>query len=130
MLALRQLIDDGSREPSLVTRLELFCDELLDHFANEEEALFPFVRAHHPSYGVVIDALVEAHDVLCANVVRLAHAAKRGMSPDALRRTYATFQALYAKHSRDEAALLENLHARLSPEERRALNATIHGATA
>src|SRR3970282_1404344 len=48
-------------------------DELLEHFANEEEGLFPFIRECVPVKVDIVDRLAAAHNVICGAVVRLAH---------------------------------------------------------
>lgn len=121
MLTLRRLVDGDAHDAQLVARVEEFRDQLLDHFANEEEVLFPFIRERDAASAPAVDALIEAHDALCASIVRLAHAIKHA-SPATARAAYAKFQTLYAKHSLDEATLLEQLAERLSPAERRSLD--------
>jgi iron-sulfur cluster repair protein YtfE (RIC family) len=99
--------------PALAAELK---DELLEHFANEEEGLFPFVRDHVLELCDAVDHLQSAHDFICGALVRFSFLAEREgpLSPEA-RLAFERFQAAYSEHSRDEADLLDALTRILTP---------------
>jgi len=111
----------------LTSALELLRDELLTHFANEEEGLFPFIRATVPSTAAAVDRLEEAHDAICGTVTRLAHLAARDAEADALASLYQRFEATYARHSQNEAALFDELSKTLTPVQRGELAVLLRG---
>jgi iron-sulfur cluster repair protein YtfE (RIC family) len=112
----------------LRTCLEGLRDELLRHFAVEEEGLFPYIRAHVPAKAPIVERLALAHDAICGSVVRLAHAAAtEGTAGAALSALYERFQAAYALHSREEADLLAELARILDAAQRSELAALLHG---
>src|SRR5450755_2605740 len=67
----------GARRQELLALVETLRDELLQHFADEEEGLFPFVRTSVPAKAAVVDKLEASHDAICGALVRLAHLASR-----------------------------------------------------
>jgi len=107
-------------------------DELLRHFADEEEGLFPFIRDNVPSTSEVVEGLAGAHDAICGTVVRLVHLLEdEGASPQStcssLRALFARFEAAYAEHSRKEAALFEDLGRTLEKTHREELSEILLG---
>lgn len=103
-------------------------EELLAHFANEEEGLFPFVRERLPAEATVVDRLAAGHDAICGAVVRLAHLASREQLPvrDAVA-LFERFEAKYGAHSREEAELFDRLERELTREERLELAEHLRG---
>lgn len=125
---------DGSKGAwsALATKIEQLHDELVTHAAREEEGLFPFVTANAPELEPRARGLQNAHDAICGTVSRLAHAVARagGTSNeqlDACRELFARFEALYAGHASEEAALLEQLGRTLDDSQRRELRAALSG---
>jgi iron-sulfur cluster repair protein YtfE (RIC family) len=106
--------DEGARAALRDLLIELR-DELIMHFAREEEGLFPFVREHVPDLCDAVDRLAVAHDNICSAVVGLAHlAAAPDRSKDAaLQAALATFERAYALHEREERDVLRGLGERL-----------------
>jgi hypothetical protein len=117
---------DADLREKLAERLAELRDELLEHFADEEEGLFPFIRASFPRETKTVDRLEAAHDTICGSVVRLAHLALRDrvVTSDALL-LYERFESAYAIHSREEAALFEELGRALAGEQRLELAAIL-----
>lgn len=115
----------------LLGQLEDLRDELLHHFANEEEGLFPFVRNNLPRKADAVDRLAEAHDTICGAVVRLVHVVRRdlvlGKDHAALVAHYERFEATYAQHSQKEAALFEALGRALDEGHRAELAEILRG---
>lgn len=131
VLEVRELVHGGTRE-RLVSRLTLLSDELLRHFADEEEGLYPFLRAHVPSKAAAVDRLESGHDAVCGSVVRLAHLVShdpRALDADrhAVVAPFERFEAAYTAHSREEAALLEELSRTLDPRQRAQLAEILRG---
>jgi hypothetical protein len=101
-------------------KLEFLREELLHHFANEEEGLFPFVRRTTPAMVEVVDRLQASHDIICGSLLRLAE------SPETMRH-YERFEKAYAEHSRDESTLLEELDRILEEDQRAELADILRG---
>jgi iron-sulfur cluster repair protein YtfE (RIC family) len=99
---------------------EVLREELLHHFANEEEALFPFVRRTMPSLAGAVDRLQASHDILCGALLRLTE------SPETTRH-FERFEKAYAEHSRDEASLLDQLDRELEDAQRAELAELLRG---
>jgi iron-sulfur cluster repair protein YtfE (RIC family) len=116
----------------LLGRLERLRDELLHHFANEEEGLFPFVSHHLPARVDRIGRLEVAHDTICGAIVRLVQLVEfEPRALDAGRASvvalYERFEKAYAAHSQEEAALFEDLSRALDAGQRAELAAILHG---
>lgn len=127
---LRSIPGSGEDARRLRTCLESLRDELVAHFAQEEEGLFPFVRANLPATAVQVDRLTLAHDAICGAVVRLAHAARAsrpGEGGAVLVSLYERFESAYGQHSREEAALFAELNTSLAPSQRAELVALLAG---
>lgn len=129
VLNMRRLVAKHARSasctPELAVQLNTLRDALLDHFADEEEGLFPFARRTVPSLEESIDQLMEAHDAICGAVVRLAYRANRGASGKEIAAGYALLQARFSRHSRAEVALIKTLRIGLSPVGRARLSAEL-----
>jgi iron-sulfur cluster repair protein YtfE (RIC family) len=107
----------------LTARLEQLRDELLRHFANEEEGLFPFIRAHVPAKAGAVDRLSVAHDTICGSIVRLAQLVehdRKALGPGraALLALHERFEKAYAEHSQEEASLFDALGRTLDERQR------------
>jgi len=115
----------------LLGQLEDLRDALIQHFANEEEGVFPFVRHNLPNEADAVDRLAEAHDTLCGAVVRLVHVVRRdlvlGRDHAALVAHYDRFETAYAQHSQKEALLFEALDHALDERHRAQLTEILRG---
>jgi iron-sulfur cluster repair protein YtfE (RIC family) len=117
----------------LLARLQELREELLRHFANEEEGLFPFVRHNVPDLASAVDKLQDAHDSICGSLVRLAHLVDHmdkvpsGGALSAVVSLHDRFEKAYAEHSQDEARLLEGLGRRLDQRHRVELAELLRG---
>jgi iron-sulfur cluster repair protein YtfE (RIC family) len=116
----------------IVVRVEMLRDELLRHFADEEEALFPFVREHAPALTDAVDGLQRAHDAICGSLLRLAHLVERPGGGFAARRPaivalYDRFEHAYTEHSQNEASLFETLDRTLDESLRAQLGEILRG---
>lgn len=121
-----QAISSEARDelPALASELR---DELLEHFANEEEGLFPFIRRHFPEKREAVDRLQASHDVICGALVRFSFLAERSPEiPNDARLAYERFEAAYGNHSRDEAELLDEFAQVLTLEQQAELETLVH----
>jgi iron-sulfur cluster repair protein YtfE (RIC family) len=119
----------GEARESLVALLDTLRDELLHHFAVEEEGLFPFIRSKVSVKAEAVDRLAHAHDIICGAVVRLAHLARTSPVSEspALLALHARFESAYVVHSREEADLLSELGRTLNERQRHELVELLRG---
>lgn len=96
-------------------------DLVFNHFAREEEALFPFIAEAIPELAPEVDALLLAHDAICGLLARLVHMAATPAAATGLLPLFTRFETMYAAHSQAEAAFLGSLDARLDQPTRREL---------
>lgn len=115
-----------SRRTQALALLEKLRDELLQHFADEEEGLFPFIRKTVSVNEGVVDELERSHDAICGAIVRLAHLARHGVDSQ-LATLYDRFEQTYAAHSRQESDLFEALGRQLGDRDRAELAALLQG---
>lgn len=121
---------DTSALDELVVAIERLRDELLTHFALEEEGLFPFVAAKRPELAARITALQAGHDSVCGAVSRLLYLAQRlgdDSQRHACRAVFERFERSYAAHAEDEVAFLRELNGKLDANDRRELRALLAG---
>lgn len=121
----------GSRTPAdvhadFLGTAEHLEEELLEHFGEEEETTFPFLSQALPDLEPTFGKLSAAHDQICGALSRTLRAASRG--PEAFAEAFDHVASLvdrfgeaYAQHAEEEVTVLEEVAARLSPEERRRL---------
>lgn len=107
-------------------------DDLLGHFADEEEGLFPFVSRYLPERSAAVERLQQSHDTICGSLVRLAHLVAHdkdvfGSGHGALLAQYARFVEAYTAHAQEEAAFLEGLAERLDANQRATLADVLRG---
>ena len=110
----------------LAEQVHALREELLLHFAKEEEGLFPFVRQHIPAKVDAVNRMERAHDTICGAVVRLGYLVKRPpIDPETtlpqLHSLYERFERAYADHSREEKELFSELGTSLDNGKRAAL---------
>jgi iron-sulfur cluster repair protein YtfE (RIC family) len=132
-LEVRGHIEAIRRTPAPRTRKQLASslgklrDELLQHFADEEEALFPFVRACVQRKAAAVDELEAAHDTICGCAVRMFHVASSDRNLPSVLALYDRFEGAYARHSLAETELLDELAGVLDDAQRRALRERMRG---
>lgn len=106
-------------------------DELLVHFAREEEGLFPFLHDRVEVLRQRVEALRAGHDSVCGAVSRLhyavGHDAASGGAPQSWQDAFARFEGLYAVHAREELSLLREVSTKLPPAARAELKAILEG---
>lgn len=106
--------------------------ELLDHFAREEEGLFPFLSRELPPVAGDVARLAAEHDTICGGAARLAHLVGKGPESLAeqlptLTAQFARFDAAYVQHAREERALLRRLDTELTGAQREAVATLLRG---
>jgi iron-sulfur cluster repair protein YtfE (RIC family) len=112
----------------LVQALVALSEELFDHFAREEEGLFPLVLQHAPDLAGSVASLVEGHDRICGAASRLLALRDRAPTAGTLDLAAALFQRLvevYAEHSGREIELLAALAPRLDASARAEIAALV-----
>jgi hypothetical protein len=119
----------GEARRRLVALLETLRDELLRHFAVEEEGLFPFIRSNVPAKADAVDRLAHAHDIICGAAVRLAHLARTSLASEnlSLLALHSRFEGAYVVHSREEADLFSELGRTLDERQRQELSELLRG---
>jgi iron-sulfur cluster repair protein YtfE (RIC family) len=93
----------------LVQALVALSDDLFEHFAHEEEALFPHIVAVAPDLAPAVASLVEGHDRICGAATRLLALRDRPPTAANVELAAALFQRLvdvYAEHSGREHEVL------------------------
>lgn len=102
---------------------------LLEHFAREEEGLFPFVDKQVPALRPQVAGLLADHDAVIArtgDLIRAAeHTAGTGVGYAQCVSSYDRFVEVYAGHAQSEQALLRAVDAALGAEARAALRALL-----
>ena len=101
--------------------LEAFREELLEHFAREQEGAFPWLGARMPHERGRIDQLIAQHDRIAESLnAVIKDLAKPGQTPDtsAWRRALDRFESLYADHSKSEHAFFNDITAALEGDAR------------
>jgi hypothetical protein len=99
-----------------VQALVALSEDLFEHFAREEEGLFPFVVERAPDLAADVAALVEGHDRICGAATRLLALRDRPPTEGNIALAASLFQRLvdvYAAHSGRELTLLAALASRL-----------------
>jgi hemerythrin-like domain-containing protein len=134
VLLLRTLFDGLSIRrvdlQALARDVSALQDELLVHFAREEEVLFPFVVERCPDLSDDVARLNAEHDAVCGGLERLRFLAESETSLrlDAnLLATFDRFERTYAEHAREELALLRTVAARLTGVERQQIAELVRG---
>lgn len=135
-LEVRALFGDGplgdGERAELADAVARLHDELLVHFAREEEGLFPFVLERLAELGPRVETLRAGHDSVCGAISRLHHAIGHGAAASAgaeagWRETFSRFESLYSAHAREEIAVLRDVAARLDAAARVELDAILEG---
>lgn len=123
--------DASDVHAELVDAVDRLRDELMTHFAREEEGLFPFVETHLADLRARVGALAAGHDRVCGSLARLSHSLGRAHAEPTSRAaavdTFARFEDAYALHSRDELTLLADVDRRLDADARRELRHLLAG---
>ncbi len=122
--------DLGELRGELVEALRLLSDDLLTHFAREEEGLFPIVVEELPDLTSIVASVVETHDRICGAVSRMTYVVEKGSDGlgaelDALLALFQRFDEAYTAHARDELELLRALDRRLDGRQRSAVAAIL-----
>lgn len=113
-LALRRVVREG-RADDVSVAYSALRDALLTHLADEEGALFPYIRRQSPGWGDELDALVADHEALRRLLGDVGAAVDAGETA-AVEPAVMRFYALLEAHSLREADLLSKTYTELFPE--------------
>lgn len=117
----------------LIQALVALSEDLFEHFAREEEGLFPFVVERAPDLAPAVASLIEGHDRICGAASRLLSLRDRPPTERAVDLAASLFQRLvdvYVEHSGRELELLAALAPRLDARARAVLGGLITDAQA
>ncbi len=112
----------------VVQALVALSEDLFEHFAREEEGLFPLVVRCAPDLAADVASLVEGHDRICGAASRLLALRERAPTQGTIDLASSLFQRLvevYAEHSGREIDLLAALAPRLDAAAREEIAAFI-----
>lgn len=96
--------------------LEAFREELLEHFAREQEGAFPFLATRLPKARTRVDELIAQHDRIAESLdAVIQDLGKPGhtTSTSSWSQALARFESLYAEHSKSELAFFNDITAAL-----------------
>lgn len=111
----------------LVHAVETLRDELLEHFAREEEGLFPFIEANVPSLAKRVAQLLADHDAVIERTKDLIATMGRAeqVGHAACVAAYDRFVEVYAGHHQAEQSLFSACDAALDQAHRRELRSLL-----
>jgi DUF438 domain-containing protein len=113
----------------LVQALVALSEDLFEHFAREEEGLFPLILEHAPDLAPTVASLVEGHDRICGAATRLLALRDRPATAANVQLAASLFDRLvdvYGEHSGRELELLAALARRLDAKAMAAIAAAAH----
>jgi iron-sulfur cluster repair protein YtfE (RIC family) len=127
--------ETGERREEFASVLAGLAAELFEHFAREEEGLFPFLQERLPDMRPAIADIERAHDRICgaaSRILALLESAARkgppsGTGPLAeqdfalVASLFDRFDTEYTAHARNEAEFLRSLAPRLDGRQRESL---------
>lgn len=96
--------------------LEAFREELLEHFAREQEGAFPWLANRLPHERARVDELIAQHDHIAESLNSVIHdLGKPGQTAttSTWSQALARFESLYAEHSKTELAFFNDITAAL-----------------
>lgn len=102
-------------------------DEMLEHFAEEEETIFPFLREALPQFRADLGRLESGHDQIAGALSRMLDLAKRDAEQldeliETMEHVFERLESSYYEHARMETSVLDAIAEAISPELRKALN--------
>lgn len=107
----------------IVQALVALMDDLFDHFAREEEVLFPDIIQQAPELAPTVAELIEGHDRICGAAGRLLALRDREPTPGTIELAASLLQRLvdvYTEHSAREMEVLASIAPRLASVTSRA----------
>ena len=116
----------GAARDEFFRQLEEVTDSLIEHFAKEEEGLFPFLLELLPDQQARLDEMQQAHDRICGSASRLLVGLRSDdQDPQLLTSLLERFADAYVAHSQSEIVFLREVGQRLSSEDRSRLAALL-----
>ena len=119
------LREQGASRAALLDTLETISESLFEHFAREEEGLFPFLLERLPDRKDDIDEMLQAHDRICGAASRLVsklRITEGTQDPQLLESLLDRFAETYTQHSQREILFLRSVNEQLSADERKSLS--------
>lgn len=117
-LRTRAKVDDPRfLDERFLADLRDLAEHLLEHFAREEEALFPFVSEKAPARAAHVAELLASHDRICGVAARLASLGPRSPSIELARSLFERFDTEYTAHAMRELEFLRSIASELSAED-------------
>lgn len=102
-------------------------EEVLGHFAREEEGLFPLLLRELPALHGEVEAVRAQHDAVCTALEALGQAVLPGADRSAATASLAVFEQLYGAHAESELGLLARADERLDEAQRERLARALEG---
>jgi hypothetical protein len=115
----------GFPDDEFIGKLQKLAEELFEHFAREEEGLFPFISKALPDQAEAIAQMQAAHDRICGAASRIAQLGDRPSAELALS-LFQRFDAEYTGHAQREAEFLRSLSSRLTKAQRSELASVLY----
>ena len=109
----------GFPDEEFIAKLVSLAEELFEHFAREEEFLFPYILEALPDQSDAIAQMQAAHDRICGAASRITNLERT--NADLALALFRRFDVEYTGHAQREAEFLRSLGTRLSPEQQRTL---------
>lgn len=124
------LDDETEALESASDDLRIALDEMMQHFAEEEEVLFVEIEKHFPQMSDEIASLVQTHEAICDETRWLQKLLTK--SPDAIREECSSaldvldnLREDVRAHSKAESQVYNNALRQLPPSERRRMMQTL-----
>lgn len=120
--------DAATLRDELINQVDLLKDQLLEHFAFEEEAAFPYLINAMPEDAPRLRAMSGAHDrvarclVEVSELLRVTTRETLARQSGPIAATYERFLNHYRSHVSEESEVLSSLQTQLSEEQRRELS--------
>lgn len=120
--------DAATLRDELINQVDLLKDQLLEHFAFEEEAAFPYLTNAMPEDAPRLHSMSAAHDRVARCLVEVSDLLRVTTRETLARQTgpiVATFERFlnhYRSHVSEESEVLSTLQTKLSAEQRRELS--------
>lgn len=120
--------DAATLRDELINQVDLLKDQLLEHFAFEEEAAFPYLTSAIPEDAPRLRSMSAAHDRIARCLVEVSEllrlTTRDTIQPQTgpIAATFERFLNHYRSHVREESEVLSSLQTKLNDEQRRELS--------
>lgn len=120
--------DAAALRDELINQVDLLKDQMLEHFAFEEEAAFPYLTNAMPEDAPRLSQMSAAHDRIARCLVEVSEllrlTSRETIQPQTgpIAATFERFVNHYRSHVREESEVLTTLQTKLSDDQRRELS--------